>query len=117
MNEAERALINECRRRVQELKDDPDVTTVDGRNYRAQRVTRALENREHSGELTAAYVKKTIRTKGRTGRSAGWDAMVRGGRLDASFEDMTLNHPDPLVRGWFNDEDRAIAARALEGVG
>ena len=35
MNEAERALINECRRRVQELKDDPDVTTVDGRNYRA----------------------------------------------------------------------------------
>ena len=82
-----------------------------------QRVTRALENREHSGELTAAYVKKTIRTKGRTGRSAGWDAMVRGGRLDASFEDMTLNHPDPLVRGWFNDEDRAIAARALEGVG
>ena len=43
--------------------------------------------------------------------------MVRGGRLDASFEDMTLNHPDPLVRGWFNDEDRAIAARALEGVG
>ncbi|MFZ0376682.1 MAG: hypothetical protein WCD11_08190 [Solirubrobacteraceae bacterium] len=116
MNEAERALINECRRRVQELKDDPDVTTVDGRNYRAQRVTRALENREHSGELTAAYVKKTIRRKGRTGRSAGWDAMVRGGRLDASFEYMTLNDPDPLVRGWFNDEDRAIAARALKGV-
>ena len=44
MNKAERALINECRRRVQELKDDPDVTTVDGRNYRAQRVTRALDS-------------------------------------------------------------------------
>jgi hypothetical protein len=116
MADAGQALINECRHRVQDLIDDPNVTTVDGRNYRAQRVMRALENREHDAQSTADYIKRLIRRRGRTGHSAGWDAMARAGRLDRSFEDMVLNDPDPLVRGWFNDEDRAIAARALEGV-
>jgi hypothetical protein len=109
VDEAHRALLAEIRHRLQAARDDPNVTNVDGSNYSAPRVTRAIGVREDDGPALVQYIKDVLR---KTGESEGWSALLEADRLDISFEDMVLNAVDP-IRGLFSDEDRRIAAQSL----
>jgi hypothetical protein len=103
-----RALRDEIFRRLDEARDDPNVTNADGSNYWGPRVTKAVKDREGNGPALVKYVKGVLR---KTGESEGWNALMEGDRLDLSFEDMVLGY-EP-IRGLFTDEDRQLAAEIL----
>jgi hypothetical protein len=109
MDHAHSALLKEIRRRLDETRDDPNVTNADGSNYWGPYVTRAINDRDGDGPALVTYIKHVLR---KSGESQGWSALLEGDRLDLSFEDMVLNAIDP-IRGLFNNEDREIAARSL----
>jgi hypothetical protein len=104
-----RALLAEIRRRLEATRDDPNVTNADSSNYWGPYVTRAINEREQDGPALVRYIKDVLR---KSGASEGWSALLEGGRLDVSFEDMVVNANEP-IRGLFDDEDRRIAARSL----
>ena len=111
MDDAHRTLLAEIRRRLDETRDDPNVTNSDGSNYWGPYVTRAINQREDGGPELVKYIKDVLR---KSGDSPGWDALLEGNRLDLSFEEMVANAVEP-IRGLFNDEDREVAARSLGG--
>lgn len=111
MDDAHRALLAEIRRRLAEVRDDPDVMNSDGSNYWGPYVTRAVDQREGDGPGLVEYIKSVLR---KPGESEGWNALLEAGRLDLSFEDMVANAVEP-IRSLFTDEDRGIAARLLGG--
>ena len=109
MDAAHRALLAEIRRRLEEARDDRNVTNANGSNYWGPYVTRAIDQREADGPALVTYVQGVLR---KTGDSQGWNSLFEAQRLDLSFEDMVANAVEP-IRGLFNDEDREIAARLL----
>jgi hypothetical protein len=102
-------LLAEIRRLLEAVRDDPNVTNVDGSNYWAPRVTKAVNDREDDGPALVQYIKGVLR---KTGESQGWSALLEAKRLDLSFEEMVVKAVDP-IRGLFSDEDRQIAAESL----
>jgi hypothetical protein len=111
VDRAHQALLAEIRRRLNETRDDPNVTNSDGSNYWGPYVTRAIDQRESDGPALVKYIRDVLR---KSGASAGWDALLEGDRLDLSFEDMVANAVEP-IRGLFSDEDREIATHSLGG--
>lgn len=111
MDDPRKALLVEIRRRLDETRNDPNVTNSDGSNYWGPYVTRAIDQRDDDGHALVKYIKDVLR---KSGDSPGWDALLEGDRLDLSFEDMVANAVEPM-RGLFNDEDREVAARSLGG--
>jgi hypothetical protein len=109
VDDAHKALLAEIRRRLEETRDDPNVTNADGSNYWGPYVTRAIHQREADGPALVRYIKDVLR---KPGDSQGWSALLEGDRPDLSFEEMVANAVEP-IRGLFNDEDREIAARSL----
>ncbi|HWT93298.1 MAG TPA: hypothetical protein VN238_09900 [Solirubrobacteraceae bacterium] len=109
MNEAQRELLNEIRRRLAAAKDAPEVQNANGSNYWAPYVTRAVDKRADDGPALVAYIQSVLR---KPDRSEGWSALLEAGRLDLSFEDMVANADEP-IRSLFTDEDREIAGRTL----
>lgn len=109
LNEAHRALLAEIRRRLDVVRDDPNIKNADGSNYWGPYVTRAINDREDDGPALVKYIKAVIRKSGET---QGWNALLEAGRLDYSFEDMVLYATEPS-RSLFNDEDRQIASESL----
>lgn len=103
------SLLAEIRRRLEETRDDENITNTDGSNYWGPYVTRAINDREHDGPALVKYIQTVLR---KSGESQGWNALLEANRLDVSFEDMVLNAVEP-IRGLFSDEDRQIAARNL----
>lgn len=85
------------------------MKNADGSNYWGPYVTRAVDQREDDGPALVAYIQSVLR---KPGRSEGWSALLEGGRLDVSFEDMVA-HADEPIRSLFTDEDREIARRTL----
>jgi hypothetical protein len=109
VDDAHTALLAEIRRRLEEARDDRNVTNADGSNYWGPYVTRAIDQREDDGPALVRYIKDVLR---KSGDSQGWNSLFEGQRLDLSFEDMVANAVEP-VRSLFDDEDREIAARSL----
>ena len=113
VDSAHQALLAEIRRRLEETRNDPNITNSDGSNYWGPYVTRAINVREDDGQALVDYIKGVLR---KSGESAGWNAVLEGDRLDLSFEEMVLNSVGP-IRSLFTDDDRRIAARSLGGLG
>lgn len=109
MNEAQRALLAEIRRRLDDTRDEPGVKNADGSNYWGPYVTRAINDREDDGPALVEYIKTVIR---KSGESQGWSALLEGARLDLSFEDMVLHAIEP-IRSLFDEDDRRVAAGSL----
>lgn len=112
MDAAHKALLAEIGRRLDETRDDRNVTNSDGSNYWGPYVTRAIKDREDDGLALVEYVKGVLR---KSGESEGWNALLQAERLDLSFEDM-VRHAEEPIRGLFNDQDREIASRSLSNL-
>ena len=108
MNEAHKALRGEIWRRLDAVRDDPNVKNTNGSNYWGPYVTRAVAKREDDGPALVQYIKDVLRKPA----SDGWNALLEADRLTLSFEDMVACAEEP-IRGLFTDEDRRIAEDAL----
>ncbi len=109
VNSAHTELLAEIRRRLEATREDLNVTNVGGSNYWGPYVTRAINDREDDGPALVEYIREVLR---KSGESQGWNALLEGGRLDLSFEDMVLKADEP-IRSLFSEEDRQTAARSL----
>jgi hypothetical protein len=109
VDHAHKALLAEIRRRLEDARDDPNVTNADGSNYWRPYVTRAINDRDGDRPALVKYIRDVLR---KSSESQGWNALLEGDRLDLSFEDMVLSAVEP-IRGVFDDEDREIADRSL----
>lgn len=102
MEDSHKALLSEIRERLDAAAEAPEVKNKNGTNYRAPRVTRAIDDREDDGPALVKYVKGAIR------KTEAWNALMEGNRLDLSFEHLVMNAEEP-VRSLFSDEDRQVA--------
>lgn len=110
MDPRHKALLDEVRRRIELVSDDPNVLNRDGRmSWRGPRVRRAVEKRADDGPALVNYIRGVLRKR----ESEGWNALREADRLQYSFEDMVANPPDPRMAVLFSDEDRELATRLL----